>query len=84
MPRIEVLGGEIEYELLGPEDGTRIVLTPGGRFSKDVPGLRPLAEHLAGGGMRVLLWDRPNTAHRMSRCGDDRSPTCAPTCWPSS
>jgi 2-hydroxy-6-oxonona-2,4-dienedioate hydrolase len=59
--RIEILDGEIEYELLGPEDGTAIVLTPGGRFSKDVPGLRPLAEQLANGGMRVLLWDRPNT-----------------------
>jgi len=59
--RIEILDGEIEYELLGPKDGTAIVLTPGGRFSKDVPGLRPLAEHLANGGMRVLLWDRPNT-----------------------
>ena len=36
------------------------MLTPGGRFGKDVPGLRPLAERLAAGGMRVLLWDRPN------------------------
>lgn len=47
------------YELLGPRSGAPIVLTPGGRFGKDVPGLRPLAEALTAGGMRVLLWDRP-------------------------
>ena len=40
--------------------GDFIALTPGGRFSKDIPGLRPLAEALAKGGYRVLLWDRPN------------------------
>jgi pimeloyl-ACP methyl ester carboxylesterase len=58
---IEIQGGRIAYELLGPADGPPIVLTPGGRFSKDVAGLRPLAEALVDGGMRVLLWDRPNT-----------------------
>jgi pimeloyl-ACP methyl ester carboxylesterase len=47
------------YELLGPTSGDPIVLTPGGRFGKDVPGLRPLADLLVAGGMRVLLWDRP-------------------------
>ncbi len=51
--------GRIVYQLLGPQDGAPIVLTPGGRFGKDVPGLRPLAQALATGGMRVLLWDRP-------------------------
>ena len=56
----EIRGGRVVYEILGPESGDPIVLTPGGRFSKDVPGLRPLAEKLAEGGMRVLLWDRPN------------------------
>jgi 2-hydroxy-6-oxonona-2,4-dienedioate hydrolase len=58
---VEIRGGQIVYELLGPDSGTPIVLTPGGRFSKDVPGLRPLADQLAEGGMRVLIWDRPNT-----------------------
>lgn len=58
---VEIRGGRVVYELLGPESGQPIVLTPGGRFSKDVPGLPPLAEKLAEGGMRVLLWDRPNT-----------------------
>lgn len=60
MPAIEINGGNVVYELLGPAGGELIVLTPGGRFSKDVPGLRPLAEELVRGGMRVLLWDRPN------------------------
>jgi pimeloyl-ACP methyl ester carboxylesterase len=57
---VEINGGRVTYELLGPESGQPIVLTPGGRFSKNVPGLRPLADALADGGMRVLLWDRPN------------------------
>lgn len=60
MALTEIHGGQVAYDLLGPPDGQPIVLTPGGRFSKDVPGLRPLAEALAEGGLRVLLWDRPN------------------------
>ena len=60
MASTEIHGGQVVYDLLGPPYGQPIVLTPGGRFSKDVPGLRPLAEALAEGGLRVLLWDRPN------------------------
>lgn len=56
---VEVNGGNVVYEILG-DSGDFIVLTPGGRFSKDIPGLRPLAEALVAGGYRVLLWDRPN------------------------
>ena len=56
---IEINGGNVVYEILG-DSGEFIVLTPGGRFSKDIPGLRPLAEALVDGGYRVLLWDRPN------------------------
>jgi 2-hydroxy-6-oxonona-2,4-dienedioate hydrolase len=56
---IEINGGNVVYEILGDE-GDFIVLTPGGRFSKDIPGLRPLAEALVDGGYRVVLWDRPN------------------------
>lgn len=52
-------GGDVVYEILG-RAGELIVLTPGGRFSKDIPGLRPLAKALVAGGYRVLLWDRPN------------------------
>jgi len=55
----EVNGGNVVYEILGKE-GDFIALTPGGRFSKDIPGLRPLAQALVKGGYRVLLWDRPN------------------------
>jgi 2-hydroxy-6-oxonona-2,4-dienedioate hydrolase len=56
---IEINGGNVVYEILG-EAGEFIALTPGGRFGKDIPGLRPLAEALVAGGHRVLLWDRPN------------------------
>jgi 2-hydroxy-6-oxonona-2,4-dienedioate hydrolase len=56
---IEINGGNVVYEILG-ETGDFIAVTPGGRYSKDVPGLRPLAEELVGGGYRVLVWDRPN------------------------
>lgn len=56
---IEINGGNVVYEILG-DTGEFIALTPGGRFSKDIPGLRPLAEALVAGGYRVLLWDRPN------------------------
>ncbi|WP_422746032.1 alpha/beta fold hydrolase [Mycobacterium sp. WMMD1722] len=56
---IEINGGRVVYEILGTE-GDYIALTPGGRFSKDIPGLRPLAQALTKGGYRVLLWDRPN------------------------
>jgi 2-hydroxy-6-oxonona-2,4-dienedioate hydrolase len=56
---IEIKGGNVVYEILG-KTGDFIALTPGGRFSKDIPGLRPLAQALVKGGYRVLLWDRPN------------------------
>lgn len=61
MSTIEVNGGSVEYELLGPEGGEVLTITPGGRFSKDYPGVRPFAEALAAAGKRVLIWDRPNT-----------------------
>lgn len=59
MPSVAVNGGDVVYEILGGA-GDLIVLTPGGRFGKDIRGLRPLAEALVDGGHRVLLWDRPN------------------------
>lgn len=58
MPALDIDGGQIAYELLG--EGDPLVLTPGGRFSMDYPGVRPLAEKLAEH-YQVLLWDRPNT-----------------------
>ncbi len=60
MAQVEVNGGLVVYEFVGPHEGEVVVLTPGGRFGKDFPGVRPLAEALAEGGKRVLLWDRPN------------------------
>jgi 2-hydroxy-6-oxonona-2,4-dienedioate hydrolase len=57
---IEVNGGIVVYEWVGPENGEVVVLTPGGRFSKDYGGVHELAYALADGGKRVLLWDRPN------------------------
>ncbi|MCK9896636.1 alpha/beta fold hydrolase [Frankia sp. AgB32] len=57
---IEINGGVVVYEFVGPKEGEIVVLTPGGRFGKDAGGLHELAYALAEGGKRVLLWDRPN------------------------
>jgi pimeloyl-ACP methyl ester carboxylesterase len=57
---IEINGGIVVYEWVGPEDGEVVVVTPGGRFSKDFGGIHELADALADGGKRVFLWDRPN------------------------
>ncbi len=56
--RIAVNGLGVEYEIIGA--GHPVVVTPGGRFSKETPGVRELAQALARGGKRVLIWDRPN------------------------
>jgi pimeloyl-ACP methyl ester carboxylesterase len=53
-----VNGLSIGYEVIG--SGRPWVITPGGRFSKDDPGLRELAVELAARGNQVLIWDRPN------------------------
>jgi pimeloyl-ACP methyl ester carboxylesterase len=59
MPNVNIGGVGIEYEVIG--DGARAVaITPGGRYSKDILGLRELALTLARSGLRVLIWDRPN------------------------
>src|ERR1019366_7739893 len=60
MAEIEINGGIVVYEFIGPEKGEVVVVTPGGRFSKDYGGVHELADALAAGGKRVLLWDRPN------------------------
>ncbi|WP_165189004.1 alpha/beta fold hydrolase [Caulobacter soli] len=60
MARISILGVDVEYELLGEPNAPAVAITPGGRFSKDTPGIRELGQALAAGGRRVLLWDRPN------------------------
>lgn len=59
MARITIDGIGISYELIG--SGRRAIsVTPGGRFSKDTPGVRELANEIADAGYRVLIWDRPN------------------------
>jgi pimeloyl-ACP methyl ester carboxylesterase len=61
MATIEVGDTLLAYEVIGDAGAaTSWVLTPGGRFSKDVPGIHELAEAIAGSGARVLVWDRPN------------------------
>lgn len=59
MARIDVDGLEIDYELIGPEHGTPLVLTPGGRYPRDTAGVPELGQVFADNGYRVLLWDRP-------------------------
>jgi pimeloyl-ACP methyl ester carboxylesterase len=58
MTRATVNGLSISYEVLGA--GRPWAITPGGRFSKDFPGVRELAEALAAEGNQVLIYDRPN------------------------
>jgi pimeloyl-ACP methyl ester carboxylesterase len=57
--RTTINGLSIAYEIHG--EGRPWVITPGGRFSKDYPGVRPMAQALAERGNKVLIYDRPNT-----------------------
>jgi pimeloyl-ACP methyl ester carboxylesterase len=59
MARIAVNGLELDYELFGPEAGQPLVITPGGRYSRDTAGVPELGQVMAQAGYRVLLWDRP-------------------------
>ena len=58
VPRVDVEGISIAYEVVG--EGRPWIVTPGGRYSKDYPGVRELAVALADQGNRVVIWDRPN------------------------
>jgi pimeloyl-ACP methyl ester carboxylesterase len=60
MARATVDGLTLGYEVIGDEGDQPWVITPGGRFTKESPGVRELAVELAGHGNRVLIWDRPN------------------------
>src|SRR2546428_8171412 len=60
MARMTINGIGIDYELLGDAGAPPAVITPGGRFPRDTPGVPELAAELVKGGKRVLLWDRPN------------------------
>jgi pimeloyl-ACP methyl ester carboxylesterase len=59
MPFAEVDGVSVAYEVIG-DGGRPWAVTPGGRYSKDSPGVRELAEALAAQGNQVVIWDRPN------------------------
>jgi pimeloyl-ACP methyl ester carboxylesterase len=59
MARIEVGGLELDYELIGDAGAPALVLTPGGRYPRDTPGVPQLGRIFADAGYRVLLWDRP-------------------------
>ena len=56
--RIQIYGTWNRIRVVRPESTP--VLTPGGRFAKDSPGLPELARPWPAGSSRVLLWDRPN------------------------
>lgn len=81
MATAKVNGLSISYEVFG--NGQPWAITSGGRFSKDPPGVRELAQALAERGNRVLIWDRPNTGESdVSLTGAPRRP-CRPTRWPA-
>lgn len=59
MPRLDINGASLAFEIIG--DGARsVAITPGGRFSRETPGVRELATALAANDCRVLIYDRPN------------------------
>ncbi|HWD55530.1 MAG TPA: alpha/beta hydrolase, partial [Acidimicrobiales bacterium] len=58
MTTATVNGITLAYETIG--EGRPWVVTPGGRFTKESPGVRELSVELAAHGNRVLIWDRPN------------------------
>ena len=60
MARATVDGLTLGYEVIGDDGGRPWVITPGGRFTKESPGVRELAVELSKAGNRVLIWDRPN------------------------
>ena len=59
MPIINVNGIGIGYEVIG-NGSKNAIITPGGRFSKDSPGVRDLAQALAAHDYKTVIWDRPN------------------------
>ncbi|MBL7497289.1 alpha/beta hydrolase [Frankia sp. CNm7] len=69
-------GLRIAYQLIGDDrgDGRLWVITTGGRFTKETPGVRALAEALAVDGDRVLVWDRPNCGESDVRFAGETEP----------
>jgi pimeloyl-ACP methyl ester carboxylesterase len=58
MPTAELNGLEIAYDVVG--EGQPWIITPGGRFAKDMGGIPEMARALADRGNKVVTWDRPN------------------------
>ncbi len=75
MPIANVRGAVINYEVLGTHGpGTRspwVALSPGGR--RALENVKPLAQHLAGAGYRVLIHDRRNCGVSDIIIGGDKS-----------
>ena len=63
MPRADVRGVSINYEILGGS-GSSMALSPGGR--NGYASIRPFAQKMADKGYRVLLHDRRNTGASLS------------------
>jgi pimeloyl-ACP methyl ester carboxylesterase len=57
MPTATIRGASIPYEVLG-KSGPWFAISPGGRRGKDE--VKPLAQRIADGGFRVLVYDRRN------------------------
>ncbi len=58
MPRADIRGVSINYEILG-DRGPSMMLSPGGR--NGYATIKPFAQSMANKGFRVLLHDRRNT-----------------------
>ena len=74
--KIEINGGNVVYEILGKQ-GDFIALTPGGRFSKDIPGLKPLAARWSRAGTGCCSGTGPTAASPTSSSTGRANPTCA-------
>lgn len=59
MAKAKINGINIGFDVIG--HGSRPwILTPGGRYARDIPGLKELAEGIAQHDASVVIWDRPN------------------------
>ena len=70
MPVANVRGANINYEVLGTH-GPWVALSPGGRRALD--NVKPLAQHVANRGYRVLIHDRRNCGVSDIVIGGDKS-----------
>ncbi len=70
MPVAKVRGVNINYEVLGTH-GPWVALSPGGRRALD--NVKPLAEHVARHGYRVIIHDRRNCGLSDIVIGGDKS-----------